>query len=553
MPNSNESEITKEREAFYLNDGYYVGNHKVADFEPYVVKKYITKDLTIGEDSVSYDVRVRYQRGGESESLRVEDFLKIDYFRDFSQNTVMLKKFDKLTLAFKLQQEALNPDLETEITVIAAPGYYKVDNSQIMVVADKTFCEKGVSETVKSVSPHKWLSATTFNYDTFKKYITFMPGVTEVLFYSALSAVIQPLLIETGNIPGFVTAMIAPSGHLKTTLTRLYTQWTVSSADLEVLFDDRITNDKLAKNIYAAVGLGYLIDDYHKKNREYDKRKYRDRLDTATRIASENKASAMIFITAEFIEGESIFSEQDRLLEIHIPQMNKELSEYKRRLGDMKKEEMASIAQEFAKKVMADVDKAKEHIANFVKDYRIPSWVDVTTRLGHHIMIILLTEYLFRIFMCGGNDIQSHLRDLEKALEVNGQKQTNELKLLRRKENVKSYILEIYDLLENRGKDNPDIHITVNREQYDENKIGSVYWDMGKNVCYVTSNNLADILRKRIGHAVSVKKVSEELHDYGVLIEDTDKRSVKFRSRRHYLIDYQSLKNACAALRGEVQ
>lgn len=114
-------------------------------------------------------------------------------------------------------------------------------------------------------------------------------------------------MIETGNIPGFVTALIAPSGHLKTTLARIYTQWTVTTSNLETLFDDRISNDKLTKNIYLAVGLNYLIDDYHKKNREYDKRKYRDRLDAVTRIASENKMAAMIFITAESIEEKAFF------------------------------------------------------------------------------------------------------------------------------------------------------------------------------------------------------------------------------------------------------
>ena len=117
--------------------------------------------------------------------------------------------------------------------------------------------------------------------------------------------------------------------------------------------------------------------------------------------------------------------------------------------------------------------------------------------------------------------------------------------------NLKSYILEIFDILENRSQDNSDIHITRDPKQYDENRIGSAYWDISKNVCYITSNNLADILRKRMGHAVSVRKVSEELHDFGVLIEDKDKRSVKFRQRRHYLIDYMALKNVCSYLAGD--
>ena len=124
----------------------------------------------------------------------------------------------------------------------------------------------------------------------------------------------------------------------------------------------------------------------------------------------------MIFITAESIEGESIFSEQDRLLEIHIPKMTMELAKYKNALTTMKQEEMASIAQAFAKAVMRDVKKTKELIQGFVQDYQVPEWVDVTTRLGHHIMIILLSEYLFRMLICKGDDRISHLSDLRNAL-----------------------------------------------------------------------------------------------------------------------------------------
>ena len=101
MPERNE--IAAEKEEFKLNEGYYIGNHKVADFEPYVSKKYVIKDLVSDIETVSYDVKVKKQEGGESKALRVTDFLKIDYFRDFHQSTIMLTNFDKKMLAYKLQ------------------------------------------------------------------------------------------------------------------------------------------------------------------------------------------------------------------------------------------------------------------------------------------------------------------------------------------------------------------------------------------------------------------------------------------------------------------
>lgn len=86
MPERNE--IAAEKEEFKLNEGYYIGNHKVADFEPYVSKKYVIKDLVSDIETVSYDVKVKKQEGGESKALRVTDFLKIDYFRDLAITVV---------------------------------------------------------------------------------------------------------------------------------------------------------------------------------------------------------------------------------------------------------------------------------------------------------------------------------------------------------------------------------------------------------------------------------------------------------------------------------
>ena len=65
MPERNE--IAAEKEEFKLNEGYYIGNHKVADFEPYVSKKYVIKDLVSDIETVSYDVKVKKQEGASAQ------------------------------------------------------------------------------------------------------------------------------------------------------------------------------------------------------------------------------------------------------------------------------------------------------------------------------------------------------------------------------------------------------------------------------------------------------------------------------------------------------
>ena len=54
------------------------------------------------------------------------------------------------------------------------------------------------------------------------EYITFMPGVSEILFYYVLLAVVKPFLVSQRIYPNFMLALIGPSGHLKTSLARLF-------------------------------------------------------------------------------------------------------------------------------------------------------------------------------------------------------------------------------------------------------------------------------------------------------------------------------------------
>ena len=101
-------------------------------------------------------------------------------------------------------------------------------------------------------------------------YINFMPKVTVVLFYAALLGAIKPLLNHLSVISDFIIGIVAPSGHLKTSLTRLYTKWLVDEDELEISFDESIRSDVLQKRIEQAAGQNFLIDDLHKKSSTYD-------------------------------------------------------------------------------------------------------------------------------------------------------------------------------------------------------------------------------------------------------------------------------------------
>ena len=67
-----------------------------------------------------------------------------------------------------------------------------------------------------------------------------------------------------------------------------------------------------------------------------------------------------------------------------------------------------------------------------------------------------------------------------------------------------------------------------------------------KDGCFnIKGDVLISVLMKRVGRPVSLKKVSDQLHKEGILDEDSDKRTKKVASRRHYVINIAMLENYC--------
>lgn len=546
--NLNKQEYKDNVGVFIKGKGYMKGDHLIAPFEPFISGRYIIKDLASEDSRISYEVKVRTISGDVTQPNRYSNFDKIDYFSDFKQNSAGIRPADMKALIFKLQEEALFKNVPTITVISATSGFYTIDEEPVMVIADKAFVAEEASVQVDVISPYRWRNTLSVDIkEVTARFLEFMPGVTEPLFYASMSAVVQPILIAMGIIPDYLTALIGPSGCLKTTLNRLYSQWIDCPSKIERLFDDKIGVSKLEDDIYAAAGLCFTFDDYHKKSSEYGKKKYRERLDLIARVASANRASAAMFITAESISDECIFSCQDRMFNIYVPNLGVNLELYKRKISSLRPGETATVARIFVDRLISNFYKTTSIIQDFIDTFEVPDWCDVSTRLGHHIMIILLTERLFRYYMCDDDCVLSHLSSLDKALEVNGKKQICELARLKSRESEESYICILDRLIRNKDR-SKDINIALTKKTYDESRRGAVYWDRLNNVCYITSNNLAYILSKELGRAISIKQVSSELHKSGVLIEDSDKYSVKFLSRRHYKIDCQILHDVCEAI-----
>ena len=549
-----ENKMLSAEQRFEEGRGFMIGETVIAEFEPTVTERYHYKNLNTGEETDEYTV-VTKDIYGSTTSSRVSDFLKIDWYRDFGIIDIELSRKGKRILAAKLQREARNLAEEyCHEEIVASPGFYIKDGVPIMIMGNQAMLptkEEGKFTVVSSsASLMKHIDSMDLKQEI-SNYINFMPKVTVVLFYAALLGAIKPLLNHLDVKTDFIIGIVAPSGHLKTSLTRLYTKWLVDEDELEISFDDSIRSDILQKRIKQAAGQNFLIDDLHKKSSIYDQNRYKERLDKAVRTVSKVGNSALIFITAESLKGSTIFSIHDRILQIKIPRMDsEELLIYKMSMADISHSYMAEIAVRFVQVLLDNYQDVRETVEQYIGNnifynkskFEMPEWCKGSTRVGNQVRVLYLVEDLFCQYMCENDSKLSGRIQLHEALEETGKIQVKQLERLSSLEKEEDILLMLYQIIEE-GTNCKDIHIVMTESQYSS---GDKNMALLKDGCFnIKGEYLINVLMKRVGRPVSLKKVSDQLHKEGILDEDSDKRTKKVASRRHYVINIAMLENYC--------
>ncbi len=552
-----ENKMLSAEQRFEEGRGFMIGETVIAEFEPTVTERYHYKNLNTGEETDEYTV-VTKDIYGSTTSSRVSDFLKIDWYRDFGIIDIELSRKGKRILAAKLQREARNLAEEyCHEEIVASPGFYIKDGVPIMIMGNQAMLptkEEGKFTVISSsASLMKHIDSMDLKQEI-SNYINFMPKVTVVLFYAALLGAIKPLLNHLAVKTDFIIGIVAPSGHLKTSLTRLYTKWLVDEDELEISFDDSIRSDILQKRIKQAAGQNFLIDDLHKKSSIYDQNRYKERLDKAVRTVSKVGNSALIFITAESLKGSTIFSSHDRILQIKIPRMDsEELSIYKMSMADISHSYMAEIAVRFVQVLLDNYQDVRETVEQYIGNnifynkskFEMPEWCKGSTRVGNQVRVLYLVEDLFCQYMCENDSKLSGRIQLHEALEETGKIQVKQLERLSSLEKEEDILLMLYQIIEE-GTNCKDIHIVMTESQYSS---GDKNMALLKDGCFnIKGEDLINVLMKRVGRPVSLKKVSDQLHKEGILDEDSDKRTKKVASRRHYVINIAMLENYCKFL-----
>lgn len=522
----------------------------ISEFEPYIEKCILYYDIDTTQTKHIYCIVVKRLDGSITEAVEVDSLSNLSYFKLFHCPDSLLGQQEKRLLKYKLQVES--EQVEQEKIVLCRQGFYLYHQMPIFVLGDNVICKNGFSEKVKIVSGYKMrassnMTAVFLNMDA-KKYISMVPGVTEILFYASLLAMLKPILVNLGYVPDFITSIIGPSGHLKTTLVRKYALWLQDTEQQEISFQDGNRKLEIIERIDNLRGQNFLADDLHKIENSSGSARQSERLDTIVRHLSSNGKTANVFVTGESMEKMGIFSCRDRMLQIKIFKMNTvQLDGIKKKLKTFNESWMPMMALRFAKAIVENYVDVVEDIQRFwsTDGLEVEKKCEYPTRTFHHGLFIRLTEKLVKKYVFNNSIENSCEQELIVALNRNCEMQQQELAAFKRQEEDSDLVLDIYNML---GGKNKYLVAVSDRNQYIPNG-ESFLIDNGH--IYIFKIALQQGMIKYLKRTVSWKALSDAMHNAGILEEDLDVRTKKKFGKRHYVISQKALDLYCKTKESE--
>lgn len=367
-------------------------------------------------------------------------------------------------------------------------------------------------------------------------FISFMPGVTEILFYYVLMAVVKPFLILQRIYPNFMLALIGPSGHLKTTLARLFAMWLEQEELQEMAFADVAGQSVLDDRIKKLQGQNLIIDDMHVLSGNYRRNKQTDLLDYLSRHCDSKKVLANLIVTGEMIPSETIFSVRDRMFQVRIAKMNAdELRNYKHNIRKLPENFMAQLSERFAHILVENSNAVGRDICMFHEQYREPEGLDCTTRISMHVECMMMVEFLYTKYFCENQERVSMKSQFIDSLNRQARCLHGQLCNQRKREEVVDYVEVVYEMIVEMALPNPKKGYKPEGDEF--------AFQNGK--FYITKTALQKGILTYLNRTVSMRAVSDALHDAGVIEEDISARTKKFHGTRHYVISKQAIETYC--------
>lgn len=490
--------------------------------------------VSVGESDYVYQVVITKRDGTETEAEFLESLHRIPFFEKFGCPHKNLTEKQLNLLELKLQCEAaeLNDSL-----LVSGQGLHYYAGQPFLVWGDYIISagepgypiaiEDGFSISIDVEADRSQLLKTA------QEFINFIPGVTEPLWYASLTGAMKPFYSSLGYTTDFVTMLAGPSGYLKTSLVKLYALWGDNpGAQLSTFRSGKRLND-IIHSMDTQVGQNYLLDDFHEAYTPNHKAIDKERLDIVVRHIGEVYNCANVIITSESSKNLGIYSCKGRLLILFIrPDVCQPLSILKPKLSKLSRTKPATIVYAFLKVLMDNYEEVLKDIINFFQneDIIFSSELDQDTRIDHHGLFLRLTEVLFRKYFCDGSSPISGKEGLEIALRQNATLQKKELSVLREAEHPVDYPQILWQLLK---EQNNYFHRVDEKDYKPEDK--NSYFVKNHNI-YATSLAVTLAIQKHSGVAVNKNDIHKAFKSLGLLSQDKDAPTKKYKDVRHMVI-----------------
>lgn len=517
--------------------GLYYDDDLIADFNLSV----IDKKTLLGPSGIrgrpSYLIEISYTDGRPKLEKWVERLKNLDLFELFEiDDSFFSAEIYKLLLS-KLMQEAGR--IPERVIIDSQEGLQNVVGIPVYVLCEYTLCHGKPPEKHEIVTHH---TMKPIQYTDRKEllslceaYIRLLPGVTELLFFGSLCTVIAPFLNRINIKCNFLLALVAPSGHLKTTLARIYSLWLESETEQETSFYSRQRDSEILNAIDKLPGQNFLIDDLHYQSNANESARQKRRLDIVSRHVDSKNNCANVILTGETMEKMGIFSCMDRIFQVRIPVMDAaQIENLKAKVSSLSLNLMPSVVFAFVQALMDNYDTVLDDMQEFYAKYSIENDASgYSTRVHRHALFIRMTEYLFEKYLfCSELQISGNKEALNSAIDKQLDLQWKELQKIRSAEESHDYIVELYQIITT-GK--PYITVCGRPSEYQQPFNSCLVLN---DKIYITTNALKGALYKYHQRYMSPKPVIDVFHKEGLLEEEPGSRGRQknYQGQKHYVI-----------------
>lgn len=524
---------------FVPGKGLLDGEEVVAEFDVRVLTIYYFISQTGKRVKKAYDIEATTFDGEKLDVQRVSNLQNLSYFDLWPQIIdAGLDRKQKKGLLLRLQQTSRKAKIVKRL-LIESNGFFVLEDEQhILTLGDvvledsKTDIEIVTPENIIRLrwKPHHNQMVFPIS-ECAKDYLNVCPGVSEILFSGMLLAAAKPFFIEAGYNPAVCINVFGRTASYKTSLVKamLYPQKQVDF--IASLVNDRIPNT--VRRIQECYGFPFVLEDYHPAESRDKNNHQINMIDAAVRCIENNKESAVVFVTSEYLGGAE--SLQGRTLQVEIEKSKVDLNiltELQRKSHLMSQIVYSFIAELFKNREAVVGDIRMEYESLLMNGERLR--IDES---GGYLQIV---AKLYEKYECN-SDIEFFSK-LQEALITQKKRQQKNMMTLSLREDER-YIKALYEAIHDES-----IYSYKDENNYEFTKTEITFRDRA---CILTKAALKYGLEKHLNMKVNMKKVASILDEEDLLKHDAGTYMTKYKERRVYCIYIDPLKALYECITGK--